>query len=57
MPKALELRKVIKLLARFGIIYVTGSGRHPKFYEPHSDEEIISDQVSWQENHDFILCA
>ena len=34
MPKALELRKVIKLLARFGIIYVTGSGRHPKFYEP-----------------------
>jgi len=28
MPKALELRKVIKLLAKFGIIYVTGSGRH-----------------------------
>jgi len=36
MPKALELRKVIKLLARFGIIYVTGSGRHPKFYEPQT---------------------
>ena len=33
MPKALELRKVIKLLAKFGIVYVTGSGRHPKFYE------------------------
>ena len=33
MPKALELRKVIKLLAKYGIIYVTGSGRHPKFYE------------------------
>jgi hypothetical protein len=27
--QALELRKVIKLLAKFGIIYVTGSGRHP----------------------------
>ena len=36
MPKALELRKVIKLLAKFGIIYVTGSGRHPKFYEPQT---------------------
>jgi len=36
MPKALELRKVIKLLARFGIIYVTGSGRHPKFHEPQT---------------------
>ena len=36
MPKALELRKVIKLLARFGIIYVAGSGRHPKFYEPQT---------------------
>ena len=36
MPKALELRKVIKLLLRFGIIYVTGSGRHPKFYEPQT---------------------
>ena len=36
MPKGLELRKVIKLLAKFGIIYVTGSGRHPKFYEPQT---------------------
>jgi hypothetical protein len=36
MPKALELRKVIKLLGKFGIIYVTGSGRHPKFYEPQT---------------------
>lgn len=36
MPKSLELRKVIKLLAKFGINYVTGSGRHPKFYEPQT---------------------
>lgn len=36
MPKTLELRKVIKLLSKFGIIYVTGSGRHPKFYEPQT---------------------
>ena len=36
MPKALELRKVIKLLAKYDIIYVTGSGRHPKFYEPQT---------------------
>jgi len=36
MPKALALRKVIKLLSGFGIIYVTGSGRHPKFYEPQT---------------------
>ena len=34
MPKALELRKVIKFLSRFGIVYVTGKGRHPKFYDP-----------------------
>ncbi len=36
MPKALELRKVIKLLAKFGVIYVRSSGRHPKFYEPQT---------------------
>ncbi len=33
MPKPLELRKVIKVLKRYGIIYVTGKGRHPKFYD------------------------
>ena len=33
MPKALELRKVIKLLAKFGISPLLSSGRHPKFYE------------------------
>ena len=32
MPKALELRKVIKIVGRFGIVYVTGKGRHPKFF-------------------------
>jgi len=33
MPKPLELRKVIKTLNRYGIVYVTGKGRHPKFYD------------------------
>jgi len=36
MPKNLELRKVIARLRRQGIIYVTGKGRHPKFYDPES---------------------
>jgi predicted RNA binding protein YcfA (HicA-like mRNA interferase family) len=36
MPKNLELRKVIAALQRYGIIYVTGKGRHPKFYDPES---------------------
>jgi len=34
MPKGMELRKVIKRLKRYGIIYKTGKGRHPKFYDP-----------------------
>jgi hypothetical protein len=34
MHKALELRKVIKNLKSYGIIYKTGKGRHPKFYDP-----------------------
>jgi predicted RNA binding protein YcfA (HicA-like mRNA interferase family) len=36
MPKTLELRKVISKLRRHGIIYVTGKGRHSKFYNPES---------------------
>ncbi len=36
MPKNLELRKVIAILRRQGIIFVTGKGRHPKFYDPES---------------------
>lgn len=36
MPKNLELRKVIARLQRHGIIFVTGKGRHPKFYDPES---------------------
>ena len=36
MPKPLELRKLIKMLKRYGIIYVTGKGRHPKFYDPET---------------------
>ena len=31
MPKSLELRKVIKILADYDIYYVDKSGRHPKF--------------------------
>ena len=34
MPKPLELRKVAKILKRHGIVYITGRGRHPKFYDP-----------------------
>ncbi|KPA12051.1 YcfA-like protein [Candidatus Magnetomorum sp. HK-1] len=34
MPKAMELRKVIKRLKRYGIIYKRDKGRHPKFYDP-----------------------
>lgn len=36
MSKTLELRKVIKVLKGYGVIYVTGKGRHPKFYDPET---------------------
>ena len=36
MPKPLELRKVRKILKKYGIIYVTGKGRYPKFYDPET---------------------
>ncbi len=36
MPKNLELRKVIKILNKYRITYVTGKGRHPKFYDPET---------------------
>ena len=36
MPKPLELRKVINKLRRYGIVYVPGKGRHPKFYDPET---------------------
>ena len=38
MPKNLELRNVIKILKKYGIIYVTGKGRHPKFYDPETNK-------------------
>jgi hypothetical protein len=38
MPKPIELRKVIRLLARYGIVYITGSGRHPKFFDPETGQ-------------------
>lgn len=34
MPKPLELRKVRRILKKYGIVYVSGKGRHPKFYDP-----------------------
>jgi predicted RNA binding protein YcfA (HicA-like mRNA interferase family) len=37
MPKPLELRNLIKILKKYGIIYVTGKGRHPKFYDPETN--------------------
>ena len=36
MPKPLELRKVKKALKKYGIVYATGKGRHPKFYDPET---------------------
>lgn len=36
MPKSLELRKVIKILKKYGVIYLSGKGRHPKFYDPET---------------------
>lgn len=36
MPENLGLRKVIKVLKKYGMIYVTGKGRHPKFYDPET---------------------
>ncbi len=36
MPKPLELRKVKRILKKYGIVYVTGKGRHPKFYDPET---------------------
>jgi len=40
MPKPLELRKVIKRLRKYGIVYVSGKGRHPKLYDPEHIEVI-----------------
>ncbi len=36
MAKPLELRKVIKVLKKYGIVYVKAKGRHPKFYDPET---------------------
>jgi predicted RNA binding protein YcfA (HicA-like mRNA interferase family) len=36
MPNSIELRKLIRILRKFGIIYLTGKGRHPKFYDPET---------------------
>ena len=38
MPKPLELRKVRRLLKRYGITYVTGKGRHPQFFDPETNK-------------------
>lgn len=36
MPKPLELRKVTRILKRYSVVYMTGKGRHPKFYDPET---------------------
>ncbi len=38
MAKPLELRKVIRILKKYNIIYVTGKGRHPKFYDSETNK-------------------
>jgi len=35
------LRKVVRILKRFGITYVTGKGRHPKFYDPETRKSYL----------------
>jgi hypothetical protein len=47
MAKPLELRKVIRILRRYGVVYVTGKGRHPKFYDPESPEAFEGSFVEW----------
>ena len=36
MPKSIELRKVKRILRKYGIHYIAGKGRHPKFYDPET---------------------
>ncbi len=36
MSKPLELRKVKRLLKKYNITFVTGKGRHPKFFDPET---------------------
>jgi len=36
MPKAIELRKAIRILGKYGIVYIAGGGRHPKFFDPET---------------------
>ena len=36
MPRPIELRNLIKILKKFGIIYIAGKGRHPKFFDPET---------------------
>ncbi|MBC8456513.1 MAG: hypothetical protein H8D67_00775 [Deltaproteobacteria bacterium] len=36
MPKPKELRKVRRILREYGILYITGKGRHPKFFDPET---------------------
>ena len=37
MPKPQELRKVKRPLKKYGIIYVSGKGRLPKFHDPETN--------------------
>ena len=36
MPRPIELRNLIKIFKKFGIIYIAGKGRHPKFFDPET---------------------
>jgi hypothetical protein len=41
VPKPFELRKVINRLKGFGIVFVAGKGRHPKFFDPETNNKFF----------------
>ena len=58
MPKPLELRKVRRLLKRYGIIYVTGRGRHPKFFDPETNKSYpIKSHGTRKKDSHLVICS
>jgi len=57
MAKPLELRKVIRILKRYNIIYVTGKGRHPKFFDPETNRSYPIKSHGKKEDPHPLVCA
>jgi hypothetical protein len=55
MAKPLELRRVLKILRKYGVLYITGRGRHPKFYDPESHRSYPI--KSHGKKTDFAVCT